>query len=76
MAWELLQTILRRPLGVPVCWLARHRDWDWAKKAVGRSIAETEGKLARGSDPVLKARLGKFYLYEGDLKGAARVRGR
>ena len=56
--------------------MARHRDWDWAKKAVGRSIAETEGKLARGSDPVLKARLGKFYLYEGDLKGAARVRGR
>jgi tetratricopeptide (TPR) repeat protein len=47
---------------------ARHADL--AKVIAGRCISETEAKLARGNDPVLKARLGKFYLYTRDLQRA------
>ena len=40
---------------------------------VKRCIAETEGKLTRANDPVLKARLGKFYLFTNDLQRAAHM---
>lgn len=46
------------------------RHSDLTKVIVERCISETLGKLARANDPVVKARLGKFYLYRGDLQRA------
>jgi tetratricopeptide (TPR) repeat protein len=64
-AVQLSPAILDSPM------FARHPDW--AKTSVERCIAETEGRLKRGSDPVLKARLGKYYLFTNDLPRAART---
>ena len=46
-----------------------------AKTTVQRCIEETGAKLARAGDPVLKARLGKFYLFTQDLARAGQMLG-
>jgi tetratricopeptide (TPR) repeat protein len=38
---------------------------------VAHCVARLEGKLRRESDPIVEARLGKMYLYTGDLQRAA-----
>jgi tetratricopeptide (TPR) repeat protein len=49
----------------------RSRFPGWAEGVVQEAAAETERRLAGSDDPILKARLGKFCLYQGDLQRAA-----
>ena len=65
IAAQISPAVLESPL------FARHPDW--AKRTVERCIRETEGRLRNSSDPVLKARLGKYYLVTNDLPRAARM---
>jgi tetratricopeptide (TPR) repeat protein len=65
-AIELAPAILDSPF------FARYR-----KRATGRAeatlqlaINETETRLGNGRDPILEARLGKFYQYRGEMAGA------
>ena len=41
-----------------------------AEAMVREAIARTEARLGNSNDPILKARLGKFYLYREDLRRA------
>jgi tetratricopeptide (TPR) repeat protein len=42
-----------------------------AEATIREAIAQTETRLGNSNDPILKARLGKFYLYRGDLPRTA-----
>jgi len=44
-----------------------------AEAVVEEAIANAESRLGTGDDPILKARLGKFYLYRGELQRAAEM---
>jgi len=41
-----------------------------AEAIIHEAMAQTERRLGNSNDPILKARLGKFYLYRGDLPRA------
>jgi len=66
-AIELAPVILDSPF------FARYRGRfpDRAEAVMQEAMANIEGRLKSGDDPVLKARLGKFCLYRGDLQRAA-----
>lgn len=49
------------------------RHVDLARAIVRRCIAQTESKLSQSNDPVIKARLGKFYLVTNEVQLAARM---
>ena len=49
----------------------RERSPDRAESIVQQVLGRTEGRLRNTNDPILKARLGKFYLYRHDLQHAA-----
>lgn len=42
-----------------------------AEAIVLEAVAKTETRLGNGNDPILKARVGRFYLYRGNLQRAA-----
>lgn len=44
-----------------------------AEATVREAVAQTENRLGNANDPILKARLGKFYLNGGDLQRAAEM---
>lgn len=44
-----------------------------ADAVVRQAVADTEGRLRGGGDPILKARLGKMLLYRGELRRAAEL---
>ncbi len=45
----------------------RSRSPEAAESIVKEAIAKLEGGLAQGNDPIMEARLGKLYLFTGDL---------
>jgi tetratricopeptide (TPR) repeat protein len=51
----------------------RARSAERAEAMLKDAMARTEARLGNGNDPILKARLGKFYLYRGDLQRAAAI---
>jgi tetratricopeptide (TPR) repeat protein len=65
-ALERVPAILDSPLFTRY----RARPAGRAEAVVQEAMAQTETRLGNGSDPILKARLGKFYLYRGDLQRA------
>ena len=48
----------------------RARSPERAEAVVREAMSQTETRLGNSNDPILKARLGKFYLYRGDLQRA------
>jgi tetratricopeptide (TPR) repeat protein len=51
----------------------RGRFSERAEAIVQQAITRTEGRLGNSNDPILKARLGKFYLYRNDLQRAGEL---
>jgi tetratricopeptide (TPR) repeat protein len=51
----------------------RRRFPERAESIVQQAITQTEGRLGNTNDPILKARLGKFYLYRHDLRRAGEL---
>jgi tetratricopeptide (TPR) repeat protein len=68
-AIELAPAILDSPFFVRY----RKRAPGRAEPALQLAIQETEARLGNGRDPILEARLGKFYQYRGDLVRAAEM---
>ena len=68
-AIELTPTILDSPFFARY----RSRSPDAANSIVKDSIARIESKLGRGDDPILEARLGKLYLYAGNVERAGKL---
>jgi tetratricopeptide (TPR) repeat protein len=68
-AIELAPAILDSPFFV------RYHKWapGRAETTLQLSIQETEARLGNGREPILEARLGKFYQYRGDLNRAAEM---
>ena len=68
-AIELTPAILDSPF------FSRYRGQfpDAAEAVVREAMANTESRLGAGDDPILKARLGKFYLYRRDLPRASEL---
>jgi len=68
-AIELTPAILDSPF------FARYRDRfpSRAEGVMREATADTESRLKVGDDPILKARLGKLYLYRGDLQRSAHL---
>jgi tetratricopeptide (TPR) repeat protein len=68
-AIELTPAILDSPF------FARYRGRlpGWAESVVQEATADTESRLKAGDDPILKARLGKLYLYRGNLQRATEL---
>jgi tetratricopeptide (TPR) repeat protein len=68
-AIELAPAILDSPFFVRY----RKRAPGRAEATLQLAIQETEARLGNGRDPILEARLGKFYQYRGDLVRAAEM---
>ncbi len=68
-AIELAPAILDSPF------FARYRKRapDRAEATLQLAVQETEARLGNGRDPILEARLGKFYQYRGDTARAAEM---
>lgn len=65
-AVELTPAVLDSPFFVRY----RSRLPGWVEGVVQEATANTESRLKAGDDPILKARLGKLCLYQGDLHRA------
>ena len=72
---QYVEAIERTPAILDSPFFARLRGQfpDRADSIVQQAIARTEGRLGNTDDPILKARLGKFYLYRGDLQRAGEL---
>jgi tetratricopeptide (TPR) repeat protein len=68
-AIELTPAILDSPF------FARYRSQvpGSAEAVVREAMSNTESRVGTGEDPILKARLGKFYLYRHDLQRASQL---
>ena len=51
----------------------RARSPERAEAMVKEAMAQTEMRLGNSNDPILKARLGKFYLFRGDIQRGAEI---
>jgi tetratricopeptide (TPR) repeat protein len=72
---EYVAAIERTPAILDSPFFARLRGQfpDRAESIVQQAITRTEGRLGNTNDPILKARLGKFYLYRHDLQHAGEL---
>jgi tetratricopeptide (TPR) repeat protein len=68
-AIELTPAILDSPFFTRL----HNRDAGSAEAMVREATANLEGRLRAGDDPILKARLGKLWLYRGDARRAAEL---
>ena len=69
---QYVAAIERAPAILDSPFFTRHRTRspERADAVVQQAIAQTEARLGDTNDPILKARLGKFYLYRNDLQRA------
>ena len=68
-AIELTPSILDSPFFTRY----RSRNSAAADSIVRSSIAGIESRLGQGNDPILEARLGKLYLYQGDIERSGKL---